>query len=137
MIYYLLRIIKHLLVHKKIAFFVALGYTIALTAVSLVSVSGMPDFEYSNADKIYHFIAYFFLSSLWFVVLFKRYKLPFYKSLLYSVVASILFGIIIEVLQAILTDYRSADYMDVLANTIGVSTTVITLLILKKKVVKK
>ncbi|RCU58897.1 hypothetical protein DU428_01275 [Oceanihabitans sediminis] len=97
----------------------------------------MPDFEYSNADKIYHFIAYFFLSSLWFVVLFKRYKLPFYKSLLYSVVASILFGIIIEVLQAILTDYRSADYMDVLANTIGVSTTVITLLILKKKVVKK
>jgi glycopeptide antibiotics resistance protein len=32
----------------------------------------------------------------------------------------ILFGIILEVLQGALTDYRTADYKDALANTTGV-----------------
>jgi VanZ family protein len=36
------------------------------------------------------------------------------------VTACIIYGIIIEVLQSVITDYRTGDYFDVMANTFGV-----------------
>ncbi|WP_245893559.1 VanZ family protein [Polaribacter butkevichii] len=71
--------------------------------------------SFNNIDKVYHLSAYFALSICW---LFSFYKK---KSLKYVIVIScIIFGIIIEVLQATLTVYRTGDYKDVLANTLGI-----------------
>ena len=77
----------------------------------------MPKTEVSinNIDKLYHLIAYFVLSSCW---LFSFYKKPALKYII--VIACIIYGIIIEVLQDTLTMYRTGDFKDVLANTSGI-----------------
>jgi VanZ family protein len=68
-----------------------------------------------NIDKAYHSIAYFALGITW---LFTYYKKPEKKYLI--VICCIIFGMIIEILQYTLTDYRSGDYLDVIANSCAV-----------------
>ncbi|WP_232457031.1 VanZ family protein [Polaribacter sp. SA4-12] len=77
----------------------------------------MPKIEvsYSNIDKVYHLFAYFMLSSCW---LFSFYKKPALKYII--VIFCVIYGIIIEVLQHTLTLYRTGDFKDVLANTLGI-----------------
>ncbi|WP_231874467.1 VanZ family protein [Polaribacter atrinae] len=77
----------------------------------------MPKIEtgINNVDKIYHFIAYFTLSITW---LFSFYRKPSLKYVI--IICCILFGIIIEVSQQTLTTYRTGDYKDALANTVGI-----------------
>lgn len=89
---------------------------ILILVLSLVSFSNkaLPNISYS--DKIIHFVFYFVLivlilnsfisKSIWFQI----------KIILLVIV----YGIIIEVLQELLTKTRSADLLDVLANTVGV-----------------
>lgn len=122
---------------RKYAFGITLCYTAALTIASLIHVSGLPEINYSNTDKIFHFIAYSGLSWFWFQAFYNKFKWPFHKALLVSAIVSVIFGIIIEVLQGVLTDTRVADNNDILANTLGVGVTVAVLLLFKKTEVKK
>ncbi|UAN00084.1 VanZ family protein [Polaribacter litorisediminis] len=69
----------------------------------------------ANIDKGYHSIAYFILTITW---LLSFYKKPQKKYII--AISCIIFGIIIELLQASLTVYREGDYFDVLANSLGV-----------------
>lgn len=71
--------------------------------------------EIKHVDKWYHSLAYFVLTLCW---LLTYYKKPEKKYII--VVACIALGIIIEALQMSLTNYRTGDYFDVIANTIGV-----------------
>ena len=71
--------------------------------------------SYSNIDKMYHLIAYFTLSSCW---LYSFYKKPALKYII--IISCVVYGIIIEVLQQTLTLYRTGDFKDVLANTLGI-----------------
>ncbi|WP_298991492.1 VanZ family protein [uncultured Polaribacter sp.] len=71
--------------------------------------------EIKHIDKGYHSIAYFVLTLSW---LLSFYKKPNKKYLI--VILCIILGIIIEVLQDTITVYRTADYFDVLANSVGV-----------------
>ena len=116
---------------------VALCYTTVLTIVSFIHISGLPNIDYSNSDKIFHFIAYSALSWFWFQVFYNKFKWPYSKSLLVSAIVSVIFGIIVEILQGVLTDTRVAENNDILANTLGVSLTIIILMLLKKSEVKK
>ncbi|WP_299666802.1 VanZ family protein [uncultured Polaribacter sp.] len=77
----------------------------------------MPKFNItvSHIDKWQHSFAYLVLSICW---LFTFYKKNTKKYIV--VLSCILFGIIIEVLQHTVTNYRTGDYLDVLANTTGV-----------------
>jgi glycopeptide antibiotics resistance protein len=68
--------------------------------------------------------------------LFNKFKLNKSKALTYAVIVSILFGIIIEILQGTLTTYRSADINDVLANSLGVILTAVVIGIKNKFVLK-
>ena len=79
----------------------------------------MPKVNLSHADKIFHFGTYLGLTLLWFGGF--RYSLNIEKrrAIFYSAVFSVLFGIVIEVLQYTLTSYRSMDVLDVIANTLG------------------
>jgi len=122
---------------KKYTFVIALFYTCLLTIVSLISVTGLPDLDYSNSDKIFHFIAYSGLTLFWFLTFSNNLKWTFNKALLFSAIISVIFGIIIEILQGVLTETRVADNNDILANTLGVSLTIVILLLFKKALVKK
>jgi VanZ family protein len=73
------------------------------------------DIGVSNIDKMYHLIAYFTLSMCWLLAFYKK---PSLKYIIISI--CIVFGIIIEVLQQKLTLYRTGDYKDAIANTIGI-----------------
>jgi VanZ family protein len=95
-------------------FVIAIGITISIAYLSLMK---MPKVEVNigNIDKFYHSLAYFTLSFCW---LFSFYKKPKLKNII--VISCIIYGIIIEVLQDTVTLYRTGDFRDVLANTVGI-----------------
>lgn len=109
-------IIKNLLVLKKVLLALAVGYTIALAVVSLISLKGLPSTGISNFDKIAHFGAYAVLFSIWFLALQPLSS----KKLLFLLISCVVYGIIIEGLQGKYTTERVSDILDAVANTIGV-----------------
>lgn len=94
-----------------------IGYTIFLAVVSLVSLSGMPDIDIDHGDKILHVGAYAVLTFLW---LFYAKHFQLKNKLIIIIALCIIYGIILEVIQGMLTTHRMADGLDVLANGVGV-----------------
>jgi VanZ family protein len=94
-------------------YIIAIIVTLSILYLSLVK---MPSYGVGIAhlDKLQHCFAYFILSSSWLLVFYKKNK----NQLIVG--CCILFGIIIEVLQYKITDYRTGDYLDVIANSTGV-----------------
>lgn len=103
---------KNLLQDKL--YIIAIIITITIVCLSLIKMPSI-NVNIRNIDKAYHSIAYFALGFTW---LFSYYKKPEKKYLI--VFCCIIFGIIIEVLQSKLTNYRSGDYKDAIANSCGV-----------------
>ena len=66
-------------------------------------------------DKIAHFSFYFIMYYLWE----KALDIKGNKKYIKLILIIVLYGIIIEVFQAIFTSDRHADFYDVLANTLG------------------
>ncbi|WP_334056802.1 VanZ family protein [Polaribacter sp. P097] len=108
----MLKRIKVLLLDNFI--FIAITFTITIVGLSLFKLPSK-DIGVKNVDKIYHLIAYFSLAFAWLVSFYQQKS----KKML-IVLACVVFGIIIEVLQSALTNYRTGDYLDVFANTLGV-----------------
>jgi len=113
--------IRKLLGHN--ALFIAIFLTFFVTFISLVSLKDVHIIGVSNSDKIGHVIAYFVLGLSWlnandnfFNKKYQNYKIIFIL---------VVYGIIIEALQHILTTYRQADLYDIFANSIGVLLAVI------------
>ncbi|WP_298532727.1 VanZ family protein [uncultured Algibacter sp.] len=104
---------------KKIALVLAVGYTIALATVSLITLNNLPDTGISFADKIFHFLAYALLTIFWFAAFSITFNWKKKRAMLIAVCSSILFGILIEVLQDTLTESRALDIYDILANSLG------------------
>ena len=104
--------IKHLL--QASTLWIAIAITISIAYLSLIKTNNFPKIAIYNIDKLYHLIAYFGLTFSWLLAL----KKPKYK---YKVlIACVLYGIIIEVLQRALTVYRTGELFDFLANSVGV-----------------
>lgn len=93
---------------------IAISITICITYLSLMKMPKI-DVKISSIDKVYHLIAYLTLTLCW---LFSFYRKPSLKYII--IILCILFGIIIEILQSTLTVYRTADYKDIIANTVGI-----------------
>lgn len=110
----MLKHIKNLL--KDNIFTIAIIVTISITYLSLMKVPENYPSVISHLDKIQHAFAYFILTICWLFSFYKKF--PSRKYII--VIACIIFGIIIEVLQSKVTIYRTGDYLDVLANTLGV-----------------
>ncbi len=108
----MLKRIKALLLSNLLL--ISIGITIGIICLSLIK---MPEtgIKIKNIDKVYHSFAYFTLTIAW---LFTFYRKPTKKYLI--VILCILFGIIIELLQSNLTIYRTGDFLDVIANSLGV-----------------
>ncbi len=119
---------KHILTllkaNKK---YIAYLITIAILYLSLAKLPSTT-VKISNADKIYHSIAYFALTLSW-LYAFASKK----NSVLWISISCIVFGIIIELLQALITNYRSGDFFDVLANTLGTFAAIIAFVLIFQK----
>ncbi len=104
---------------KKLTPVITIIYSLALATASLIRLNNIPDIGVSFGDKIFHFLAYFILTLLWFYTFLFAFKLKSKKAMLFAVILSVLFGMIIEVLQGSMTVYRSFDIYDAVANTLG------------------
>ena len=113
----MLQRIKKLLEHNLITLAV-----VATIIIAILSLTAIPKInfglEIKSSDKILHILAYFTLSTVWFLALQK--KMSNLYSRLFLIFTLIIYGIILEVLQGGITNYRTGDFYDVIANTIGV-----------------
>lgn len=118
----------------KITLFVASLYTILLTVSSLVKLGKISVGSFNPTDKLLHLGAYFGLVALWKVYFMQKNRpQATYKVNLFKIAGlSILFGMLIEVLQGVLTSYREPDWYDILANTAGILLAVLIFLLFEK-----
>ena len=123
------KLIKILLKDKII--FIAIGVTLFIGFLSLKELDFKP-IQLSYIDKIYHAIAYFVLALTWLL----SYRNLKQKSSVKYVIAfaCVVYGTVIEVLQASLTTYRTASFLDVVANTVGVFVALIIINTVSKKI---
>lgn len=108
---------------RKLIFLLpALVCTVAIGYLSLIDLSETPVTKMGISDKVMHGTAYFFLTLLWlFYLIFGKVSWSFSTKIAVVCVFSIVFGILIEVLQGTMTSYRTADIFDILANSTGVA----------------
>lgn len=101
---------------------VAVGYTAFITLLSLIKLGKISLGSFSPTDKMMHAGAYLVLGFIWmfYFLLLKPDDFPKKKAFLTISILVIAFGMLIEVLQGTLTEYRQPDWGDVLANSIGV-----------------
>ena len=94
----------------------------------------MPNIEVPGKDKTIHFLFYFVLTLIWNFALQKKY---INWALKYIIVFFVIgYGIVIEVLQGVLTKNRQADVYDVIANSAGTIVALIVIIWLKNKTFK-
>ena len=123
------KLIKILLKDKIL--FIAFSITVTICYLSLRKTESFPA-SFSNADKIYHAIAYFMLALTWlfsFPASVKKNKVKYIITF-----GCVFYGIIIEVLQTTLTTYRTASFLDAVANTVGVFMALIVFKSIYKKI---
>ena len=111
-------------------------YSIVLTAVCLIDLNGVIEVKISFGDKIFHSLAYVVLTALWYYTFYYNLKFNKGKALINAVVISIIFGIVIEVLQGTVTTYRSSDIIDVYANSLGAILAAVVIGIKNKYILK-
>lgn len=128
-----MKIIKDLSERKFL--FLAITWTVFVAVASLVSFNSVPKVKVVGSDKVVHFLFY-----LVFVIFWSLAKKQSYFKINYSlliVIIAIVFGIIIEILQGVLTKTRQADFYDVVANSLGAIVGYVGLYCVKNKIFNK
>ena len=121
-----MKIIKHL--SERNYFYIAIFWAVLIAVLSLVSLNPISEeIIISNNDKFFHFVFYAVLSIL--LCLSARQT----KHNVYIIFLVIIYGIIIEILQFLLTKNREADINDAIANSFGAITGFVFLRIVKNK----
>ena len=112
-------------------FYIAILLTVAITVGSLISLKNELQIGVQISDKILHAFGYFMLTISW-LLAYNVKSNPMKLSLLIAS-AVFIYGIIIEILQGALTDYRQADLYDVFANFTGIAVAIIFFSLVLKK----
>ncbi len=134
-VYYQVKHIKNLLGHKYF-FCVVLAYTGLIAWLSLAQLKVPQAMHFDASDKIGHLVAYFFFVLIWFVFLwFAKWQYSFKKSILIAVCVGLVYGLLMEVLQSTLTNYRTADWLDMVANTTGALVAAVVLKLFQNKII--
>lgn len=127
-----MKLTNNLLVLNKIYGILALIWTTIVTILCLFNNNELliPKFE-KNTDKLGHMVFHIGITSLWY--LYFKYKfVNVKKALIQAFLFSFVYGILIEVAQGLFTTTRSADILDVAANTTGALFVVTTILLIEK-----
>jgi VanZ family protein len=81
-----------------------------------------------NLDKVVHFLMYFALMS---VIVFENWRtIKNRRHLLLLSLIPFCYGILMEILQTVLTSTRSGDYRDAIFNTLGIVASVLLSILL-------
>jgi VanZ family protein len=118
---------------NKIYLILALIWTTIVTFLCLINNNELPipKFE-KNTDKLGHMVFHIGITSLWF--LYFKYKFVNVKTaLIQAFLFSFVYGILIEIAQGLFTATRSADILDVAANTTGALLVVAIVMFYQKK----
>ena len=128
-------IIKRLLRHSLLLP-VGILYVLLITTASLWRFINFNPIPVANGDKIGHCIAYLGFATVWFMVFYfsERWRYNWNQSLIRSAIFAILYGILMEIAQNVLTNYRMSEFYDVLANVSGTILAVLILSVLKKPI---
>ncbi len=118
---------------KRVFLYSALFWTGVILFFCLIKSSDIPKVNIQNLDKVIHAFFHFVFVLLWFLFFKKKLKSTnLFKPLAISFVFSIIFGIVIEMLQQFFTSTRSGDPLDVLANLSGAALAVVGIVLLNK-----
>lgn len=98
---------------KASILYIAIIITIIIAYLSLIKVGKQP-ISIKYLDKIEHSIAYFTLTLSWLFALKNKVKITL------IIIGCVLYGTLIEVLQGTITSYRTADFYDIIANSVGI-----------------
>ena len=121
---------------KTYFFVITILYSIALTVLCLIELNGVIEVNISFGDKIFHSLSYIVLTVLWYYTLYYNFKFNKRTALIYAVVLSVIFGIVIEILQGVVTTYRSSDINDVFANSFGAILAAVVIAVKNKYILK-
>lgn len=96
---------------------------------------------FPNLDKLVHFCMYAGVSGmLWieFILNHKRYEHKLWHAWIGATLCPMIMGGVIEVLQENCTDYRGGDWLDFLANSVGVTTaTIVAYFVIRPYIMRK
>ncbi len=98
--------------HQLRKLWLSIGWLLIALVAYLSLISGPPTIDITGSDKVVHLLTYGALM-LWFLQLYPVSRRPF------MALGFIAMGIVLEVLQGFTPD-RDTDYLDVVANTVGV-----------------
>jgi VanZ family protein len=117
---------------------------IVLTSIIILSFSNLSSsgiHTFKGFDKLAHFFMYALASALLWAEFFLKHrhiqKLPFAYAIAGAVVAPIIFGGIIEIAQASLTNNRAGELLDFICNCLGVSAGTLFALIVLKRIIRR
>jgi len=120
-------------VPRQIYLCAALFWSGFIIFLCLLKSSDIPQIEIPYLDKVIHAGLHFVFTLLWFFYFKNKIgSMKNLKLLLISLVLSIFFGIVIELMQKFFTVTRSADVFDVIANLFGATLAVVSIIFLNK-----
>jgi VanZ family protein len=112
---------------------ITICYTLVLGFVSLATFSSLPEIGTGYDDKIFHCLAYGVLFLLWYFTL---NSLKAAKPIFSAIIVSLIYGIIIEVLQGQITTNRQLDVFDAIANLVGITIAALFVIFRNRRIVK-
>ncbi|NNM22017.1 MAG: VanZ family protein [Flavobacteriaceae bacterium] len=114
----MMQAIKRLL-EGRFVVYATIAYTILLTFLFLVPTTDVPTVEIPFIDKLIHVVLFCFLALGWILTSRLRQAQPTgsVRSMLLLV---FIYGIIIEALQELFFETRTADGWDIAANSVGI-----------------
>ena len=136
---------------QKLIYWLAPFYTFCIAIGSLTD-SKIPKVDINNIDKVYHTVAYFIMMVVWYVFFYHRFferQLNFKYNLITifsewsktiaigAAVISTVIGGSIELGQGFISQNRSMDIYDFIANTSGIIIAVFVLWILSFVITKR
>jgi VanZ family protein len=116
--------------HQIYSFRYALAWTLLVLILSGIPGKSVPTLSFHAEDKVGHFVVYAILAYIWLRALLSN-QLHSYFNVFLVVMACIAWGFGMELLQKYVFIDRSFDYMDALANSIGVFLALIFCLLTK------
>ena len=137
--YFQVKHIKNLLGHKYFYLWLAEIWTLLIAFLCLVSFNNLPSVGIKSADKYVHFTFHFVFTVLWFLYLKRKNsdKNSTLKTMLMKVfLASVIYGIFIEISQSLFTKTRHGDVLDLIANASGAIAAVLVLFFINASSIK-
>jgi VanZ family protein len=115
MIFFMKKIFNYILYHQKLAWFLAIFWTLAIFFGCSRPGKDLPKLNlFDNFDKVIHFVFFLGFAYFWHAIFASKNK-----SIWWAIGISVLYGFAIEVYQKYCVLGRSFDVWDIVADSVG------------------